>query len=208
MNEFNEQTVEQQSRTLNAILREDFGWQTRNFVDGMAKINVRSFGKPVKLWEPRLTFLEKAVVKIFTVEPRIPSIKIDEIVQPGVYLKFLLPDQKMLTSMDAVAMKDMKHWVGFFVRESDYSIDWDVYDEEQHGNIPFVQWEQNRKEGVEKWDGSHLLFGRWVRFRDYDEGMPGNDFTFTIDFVDAPIRARIPTLVLFGAEWIRVASVN
>ena len=52
--------------------------------------------------------------------------------------------------------------------------------------------------------GSGAILDRWVRFLSVQEG----GFQFEIEYLDGNVRARTPSIVFFGVDWIRLSSLR
>ena len=150
--------IEAASRTLGQILRADFNWSHLGFVDGIAPLTYRG-GRQV--WRPKTKLLARLVGG-----SNGPTVPLDQIVKPGCFLKFSLPNEAVQRTLD------FQNWRGYFDRETVYSS-----------------------------TGSGYILDRWVRFVSFSD----RGFRFEVEYLTAPVRASAPTVVFFGAEWIRVA---
>ncbi len=101
--------IEAGSCTVGKILRTDFAWSYLAFVDGMAPVDYRQ-GRQV--WRPRRP---KFLRRLFGASNG-PVVAIDEVIRPGSYLKFCLPNEATQATMD------FQNWRGYFDRETVYSV--------------------------------------------------------------------------------------
>lgn len=99
--------IEAASRTIAEILRTDFNWSHLGFVDGMARITYRA-GRQV--WRPKTKLLTRLVGG-----SNGPTIALDQVIEPGCFLKFCLPNDAIQRTLD------FQNWRGYFDRETVYS---------------------------------------------------------------------------------------
>jgi len=188
MNAFDSELGNTRSRTLNTILREDYGWTDANFVDGMARVDVRLGDHMEKFWQPKRSFVDGVldrVLEFFVIEPKISKVLIQHVIKPGVFLRFSLPDEKALATLKPIVTLDVQNWTVFFMHEAKYSFSGE-----------FKQIAQAEK--------AHHVFGQWLSFESYERAM--HDFDFKVKSLDGNVEIRIPTIVFYGAEWVEVAE--
>lgn len=58
------------------------------------------------------------------------------------------------------------------------------------------------REAVYSEEGSGFVLNRWVRFANFNN----RGFQFTVEYLDSPVEAYIPSIVFFGAEWILISN--
>jgi hypothetical protein len=150
--------IEAGSRTVGEILRTDFAWSQLAFIGGMAPVAYRQ-GR--QSWRPRRPMFLR---RLFGASNG-PVVAIDDVIGPGTYLKFCLPNEATQATMD------FQNWRGYFDRETIYSV-----------------------------TSSGSILNRWVRFLSFQE----RGFQFISEYLDGNVQARTPTIVFFGADWIRV----
>jgi len=216
MNTFDSEMADRRSRTLNTILREDYGWVDGDFIDGMAPLESH-WG--TKIWNPKTnsSMLTKFMKHLFCIRHR-RAVELCTVINRAKLLKFARPDiGESVESFDwrdfyanrisATPKNDLLNWAGFFMREAKFSIDFEEYDKDEHTNwLAHQSLSVGRK--INKSDLDNILrlglFDQWMRFR--DDELSG--FDFTVRFTNAPFIARIPSIVLYGVEWISICSVN
>lgn len=215
MNEFNSQVADQQAKTLNTILREDYGWRDDDFVDGMAPLESH---RGTKIWNPKTNSSQLMKLLRTMLGPRHKrAVELSDVINRTKLLKFTPPNlDENLESLDKGAtpanmapfpQNDILHWAGFFMREAIVVPDFDEHDEIERAKLLELQ----NSIGEGKVNASDVqeflksdLFNQWVRFRGY--GISGHDFIVRLS--NAPFVARIPSIVLYGAEWINITSFN
>ena len=190
MHEFDSQIADQQAKTLNAILRENYGWQSENFIDGMAPLGYPYPGAK-QSWSPKATLPERIRgVKLKR------TVRFGKIIKSGVFLKFMMADVEELKANSPASIKDYTYWISYFTREAtcEFLID---ADHEDAPLLPFYEraYANNR---------DALILDRWMEFSKYD--MSG--FDLIVNSVDGHFRATIPAIVLCGAQWIKIVQPN
>ena len=199
MSTFNSEVADTCSRTLNTILREDYGWTDANFVGGMAKLNMHR-GQPMgKFWEPKRSFVRRVLGRVlgsFTMESRVPKVSVRQVIKPGIFLRFLLPDEKAMATLKPIAIHDVQNWAVFFLHEATYSFS----DESNESD----EWRVQPQKQISQAEKASHIFGQWFRFEGYEGDM--QDFDFTVKSLKGDVEVRIPTIVFYGAEWIEIAE--
>jgi len=115
----NESTLEKNSRTLGEILRNKYKWCHLAFIDGMAPIQYRKVGGSGKrqVWEPKTKFWRR----LFGASNG-PIVPLDEVIKPGCFLKFGIPNETTQATMD------YQNWRGYLDRDA-------IYDPQGAGSI-------------------------------------------------------------------------
>lgn len=58
------------------------------------------------------------------------------------------------------------------------------------------------REAVYSEEGAGFVLDRWVRFENFNN----RGFQFTVEYIDKMVEVFIPSIVFFGAEWIKVSN--